>query len=194
MWLWTLSTSGTTEIVAEEEADDEEEEETPAKVTQKGLMLDFDAARKIAQGLGINLGDFGSLVEMLGDRARLLPVAERAEYLFGKKDMLAPVKRSKATEQLSLFSILGVDEADEESLGNLAVQPGKSVLDRVHQALLLFSTGRSEALKRFLVAEGVGRDQGFWSLAQALSALYPISVDEKRWVDGLMARKKGLGF
>jgi hypothetical protein len=31
-------------------------------------------------------------------------------------------------------------------------------------------------------------------LAQALSALYPKSSDEKRWVDGVLARKKGLGF
>jgi len=31
-------------------------------------------------------------------------------------------------------------------------------------------------------------------LAQALSALYPPGTDEKRWVDGVLARKKGLGF
>jgi len=38
------------------------------------------------------------------------------------------------------------------------------------------------------------RDQRFWTLAQALSALYPAGTDEKRWVDGVLARKKGLGF
>ena len=27
-----------------------------------------------------------------------------------------------------------------------------------------------------------------------ISALYPSSTDEKRWVDGVLARKKGLGF
>ena len=42
--------------------------------------------------------------------------------------------------------------------------------------------------------EGIGRDQRFWRLAQALSALYPAHSDEKRWVDGVLARKKGLGF
>jgi len=31
-------------------------------------------------------------------------------------------------------------------------------------------------------------------LAQALSALYPTHTDEKRWIDGVLARKKGLGF
>jgi len=68
------------------------------------------------------------------------------------------------------------------------------VLDRVHQSMLLFGVGRSEALKRFLVEEGVGSDARFWRLAQALSALYPNPSDEKRWVDGVLARKKGLGF
>jgi putative DNA methylase len=60
--------------------------------------------------------------------------------------------------------------------------------------MILFATGRTEALRRFLVEEGVGSDQRFWRLAQALSALYPSNTDEKRWVDGVLARKKGLGF
>jgi hypothetical protein len=44
------------------------------------------------------------------------------------------------------------------------------------------------------VEEGIGRDARFWQLVQALSALYPSQSDEKRWVDGVMARKKSLGF
>jgi putative DNA methylase len=46
----------------------------------------------------------------------------------------------------------------------------------------------------FLQETGVGRDQRFWRLAQALFALYPPQTEEKRWVDGVLARKKGLGF
>ena len=64
----------------------------------------------------------------------------------------------------------------------------------MHQAMLLFASGRSAALRRFVVDEGVGRDERFWRLAQALSALYPGGSNEKRWVDGLLARKRGLGF
>ena len=56
------------------------------------------------------------------------------------------------------------------------------------------AAGRGEALRRFLVEEGVGRDTRFWRLAQALSALYPPGTEEKRWVDGVLGRKKGLGF
>ena len=60
--------------------------------------------------------------------------------------------------------------------------------------MLLFGAGRSGALKRLLVDDGTGADARFWRLAQALSALYPSSTDEKRWIDGVLARKKGLGF
>lgn len=60
--------------------------------------------------------------------------------------------------------------------------------------MILFGTGRGEAVKRLLVEEGVGLNPLFWRLAQALSALYPSGTDEKRWVDGVLARKKGLGF
>jgi len=33
-----------------------------------------------------------------------------------------------------------------------------------------------------------------WRLAQVLSALYPSGNEEQWWVDGVLARKKGLGF
>jgi len=60
--------------------------------------------------------------------------------------------------------------------------------------MILFAAGRGEALRRFLVEESAGRDPRFWSLAQALSALYPAQTDEKRWIDGVLARKKSFGF
>ena len=68
------------------------------------------------------------------------------------------------------------------------------MLDQLHQSMILFGAGRSEAVKRFLADEGVGRNPLFWRLAQALSMLYPPGSDEKRWVDGVLARKKALGF
>jgi hypothetical protein len=71
---------------------------------------------------------------------------------------------------------------------------GITTLDRVHQSMILFASGRSEALRRFVVEDAVGRESRYWTLAQALSALYPSGSDEKRWVDGVLARKKGLGF
>ena len=70
----------------------------------------------------------------------------------------------------------------------------RTTLDRLHQAMLLFGAGRSEALRAFLVEDGAGRDERFWRLADSLSALYPRGSDERRWVEGVSARKKSFGL
>jgi hypothetical protein len=89
----------------------------------------------------------------------------------------------------------GGGKAETIMLGDgAAATPGVTALDRVHQAMLLFAGGRADALKRFIVEDGVGSDARFWKLAQSLSALYPAGSDEKRWVDGVLARKKSFGF
>jgi len=186
MWLWTLKT-------AENGNGKDEDEEA---VSSGGYVLEYDAARKIALGVGAHLDALATLVAVKGDEARLLPVDERSGFLFGKGD--APVtggRKKKKRRQKSLFAEL--DEAEESEGGwgeGGAPRPGQTTLDRVHQAMLLFASGRSAALRRFLVEEGIGRDGRFWTLAQALSALYPSNTQEKRWVDGVLARKKGLGF
>ena len=70
--------------------------------------------------------------------------------------------------------------------------PGSTVLDRLHQAMLLFSNGRSDALKRF-IEEDIAQDQGLWSLAQSLSALYPAGSEERRWVEGVLTQEEEPG-
>ncbi|MBN1887671.1 MAG: DUF1156 domain-containing protein [Thermoflexales bacterium] len=200
MWLWTLSTAGENggtdgpESEADEAEDEGQEIANRKSQIATGFVLEYDAARKIAQGLGAHLERLTSMVEVKGDKARLLAVSERARYLFGKDEGQAPARRAKKSAQLSLFQAL--DEAEEESGWGekSAPEPGETILDRVHQSMILFAAGRSEALKRFLVDDGMGRDQRFWRLAQAFSALYPPGTEEKRWVDGVLARKKGLGF
>jgi putative DNA methylase len=42
--------------------------------------------------------------------------------------------------------------------------------------------------------ESVDKAPPFWKLAQSRSALYVGGSEEKRWVDEVLARKKGLGF
>ena len=65
----------------EADDEDEEEEEGPKKKAKVlGFGLEYDAARKIAQGLGATLENLASVVEVKGDKARLLPVAERARH------------------------------------------------------------------------------------------------------------------
>ena len=68
------------------------------------------------------------------------------------------------------------------------------MLDRLHQNGPLFAVGRGEVFKRFLVERGARRDSRFWRLVQVLSALYPSGTEEKQWVDGVQAQKKGLKF
>lgn len=196
IWLWTLNaangTNGKGEFVDEEGEEESDGSAKKPKVT--GFILEYDAARKIAQGLGANLEQLDSLVEIKGDTARLLPVAERARSLFGKTEGKISSKRRSKEPQLDLFKVLEDAESDENFADASVSRPGETVLDRIHQSMILFAAGRAEAVKRFLVEDGVGRDQRFWRLAQALSALYPASTDEKRWVDGVLARKKGLGL
>ena len=61
---------------------------------------------------------------------------------------------------------LEIEEAQEAaSVADKTPAPGSTVLDRVHQAMILFSAGRSEAMKRFLVDDGIGNDPRFWGLA-----------------------------
>lgn len=89
----------------------------------------------------------------------------------------------------------------------------KLILSQTDKASLIAIVGGSEqpkerslrvtenfALFESWIAAYKGDEEGgengprFWRLAQALSALYPAHTDEKCWVDGVLARKKGLGF
>jgi hypothetical protein len=210
MWLWTIggggansngkkpSTEDVDEGIEEGTSDDDEESTAAGKAkVAGGFLLEYDAARKIAQGLGIHLEQCESLVEVKGDKARLLPVAERTTYLFGKgaTATTAGAGRKKKLKQRSLFEELDEVEAAEGGWIDLkGPPPGTTVLDRVHQAMILFAGNRGELLKRFLVEDGVGKDDRFWKLADNLNKLYPPGTEERRWVEGVLARKKGLGL
>src|SRR5205807_2024657 len=106
MWFWTLSTgtTGSADSEGDGESDSEEDEEEgskPARVS--GYILEYDAARKIAQGLGAHLEQLTGVVQVKGDKARLLPVSERAKSLFGKEEAKAPASKAKQPRQKTLF-------------------------------------------------------------------------------------------
>ena len=192
MWLWTLMAGTNGNGNSKDGGVEEEDEEAPSKSKLSGFILEFDAARKIAQGLGVRLENLPGLVEIKGDKARLLPVYERAPYLLGQEVM--PLKKRKKDKTTQMTFAGG--ESTAEIMGSPAVEksfsPGLTTLDRVHQAMLLFGEGRGEGLKSFL--QEIGQDQGFWSLAQALNSLYPVGSEERRWVEGVLARKKSMGL
>ena len=211
MWLWTLSARKVEKSAEDEsEADqpvDEDGGSTSAKIT-RGFLLEFDAARKIAQGLGVHLERCQSFVEIKGETARLLSVAERASYLFSKDATVEPraslnlgqeARRSKQSSRRSSKALKKCKSKSKpietEAASTLtAAKPEATILDRVHQAMILFSIGRGETLRRFLVDDGVGKDGRFWRLADSLNKLYPPSTEERRWIEGVLARKKGLGL
>jgi len=76
MWLWTLSTgaNGNGLKGSLDEDENEEEESSSKKAKLSGFVLEYDAARKIAQGLGAHLDELTGLVQVKGDKARLLPL------------------------------------------------------------------------------------------------------------------------
>ena len=107
------------------------------------------------------------VVEVKGEKARLLSVSERAKHLVGKGEAAPSVKKRKQ------MTLLDEEEVQPEHSGGKVSTPkaGTTILDRVHQAMLLFGLGRGEALKRFVVEEGVGKQPQFWKLAESLSPL-----------------------
>jgi adenine-specific DNA methylase len=184
LWLWTLraAANGKSDTEPEEAEADDEGEETSGPNRLAGLALDYDTARKLAQALGAHLEDLdkpGGIVEVNKGVARLRPVPERRKALLGE---------TKAPRRLAgtLFEV-----HEEAAVGGLP--PAETTLDRLHQAMLLFADGRSEALRRLLAAPGFAQDARFRRLAQALSSLYPASSPEKRWIDGVLAAARQTG-
>jgi SAM-dependent methyltransferase len=187
LWLWTLLARSNGAEEPDEVGDEEEEVAAQSKPT--GWALVYDDARLIFQALGADEAHLrrpDGILEVKGNTARLLSVMERRRFLLGVPQEAPPRRRRR--EQPVLF-----EELEPEAAEAVAFEPGQTLLDRLHQAMLLFADGRSEALRRFLVEEGYGRDIQFWRLAEALSRLYPASSREKRLVDGLIARRKSWG-
>ena len=100
LFLWTLQATdvrGTEEATADEEdvtaVDDDEDDEKPKK-KKAGLSLIYDVARRFSQPLGIHLEMWeGRIIEIEKGVVRLLPVAERAQQLFGDADAAAMSRR-----------------------------------------------------------------------------------------------------
>lgn len=194
LFLWTLqSTRG----VANDNGE-KAEEEPPTKKT-RGYSLIFDVVRRFAQPLGIHLDDWKDrIIEIEKGVVRLIPVTERAKQLFG--DVGAHVvadelERSPEDAQFTLFP--GVEDAAVPKVkgrrraramvtdSDLTTTREATTLDRIHAAMLLQKSGRTNALRALLKAEQ-DRSPDFLRLANALSALYPKGSEEKRLLDAML--------
>ena len=212
LFLWTVAASeGETAAHAEPEEEDDladdEEEETSSRRKPRGLTLVFDVVRRFAQPLGIALPRWeGRIIETRKGVVRLLPVAERAKQLFGEagaQAVAARIERNAAVGPVSLQGVLFPDlepaPARRAAAGrargrrravvlpdqDLTVALEATTLDRVHAAMLLQASGRTNALRALLRAEQE-RGPDFLRLANALSALYPRDSEEKRLLDAML--------
>jgi putative DNA methylase len=210
LFLWTVqSTNGqgngseaANEAEETDDLDEDDEEEAP-RSKPKGFSLVFDVVRRFAQPLGIHLPAWEDrIIETKKGVVRLMAVTERAQQLFGDAGSQAIADQlehnTAGTAQLTLFpdSPTGavprvrsrgrrrsgpVDVADE----SLSTKRGATTLDRVHAAMLLQSSGHTNAL-RALLADEQERGTDFLRLANALSALYPRGSEEKRLLDAML--------
>ena len=111
----------------------------------------------------------------------MLSAGAQTRNLFGKDAGEAPKGRKRKKSKQQKFDFMGeLNQMEEESgdwAGDLSGRAGSTILEQLHQSIILFGASRGEALKRFLVEDGIGTNPLYWRLAQALSALYP---SEKR--------------
>ena len=203
LFLWTMQSTAADSSSGngmEPEDDDEgdDEDEAPRRKAS-GYSLPFDVARRFAQPLGIHLDDWESrIIKTEKGVVRLLPVAERGKQIFGESGVAAAADEmdaaSNASPQLSLFpeeppTVRGPARRRGRSVTVAAdaMEPTLSAttLDRVHAAMLLQASGRSQALRNLLRAEQE-RSPDFLRLANALTALYPPGSEEKRLLDAML--------
>jgi putative DNA methylase len=164
----------------------------------QGFRLIFDIVRRFAQPLGIHLeGWEGRIIETDKDIVRLLPVTERGRQLFGEEGAAGLADRIERTpvsaRQLELFPAAR-EPAKPQPRGRrrrfTTTAPQSAVahattLDRVHAAMLLQASGRTNGLRTLLAAEQE-RGPDFLRLGNALTALYPQGSEEKRLLDAML--------
>ena len=205
LFLWTMQSTAENDSPKNGAGDDDgdqdvgdNEDETPRRKAS-GYSLPFDVARRFAQPLGIHLDDWESrIIKTEKGVVRLLPVSERGKQLFGESgaDALADEIESNAesSPQLSLFpeeapTVRGRGRRRGRSStltgGDAELTLSATTLDRVHAAMLLQASGRSQALRNLLRAEQE-RSPDFLRLANALTALYPRGSEEKRLLDAML--------
>ncbi|MDZ7392993.1 MAG: DUF1156 domain-containing protein, partial [candidate division KSB1 bacterium] len=206
LFLWTLQSSNgpQTSPLPEGEGDDNEPEEDDEQdagrdapsTKPKGFLLVFDVVRRFAQPLGIDLPKWeGRIIETEKGVVRLLAVSERAKQLFGEKGVDEIEERQFTTSDTNATGWFPGFEPEEyrpraggrriRISEEAATHAGVTTLDRVHAAMLLQASGRTNALRALLKAEQE-RGPEFLRLANALSALYPSGCEEKRLLDAML--------
>ena len=199
LFLWTMQSTSEGAFSEDRDANPDDEDDEAPRRRPSGYNLPFDVARRFAQPLGIHLNDWElRIIKTEKGVVRLLPVSERGKQLFGESGAEAVADQMEAaanvSPQLSLFPeeaprVRGRARRRGRSStptdGNTELTLSATTLDRVHAAMLLQASGRSQALRNLLRAEQE-RGPDFLRLANALTALYPRGSDEKRLLDAML--------
>ncbi|MBN1842595.1 MAG: DUF1156 domain-containing protein [Deltaproteobacteria bacterium] len=200
LFLWTLQSTKGGNGNNNNKKDSEGDEDDAQRPKSKGYGLIFDVVRRFAQPLGISLPTWEDrIIKMEKGTVRLLPVSERADQLFGKDGARAMATRleesPKTNPQLLLFPEM--EQVVPPKIRGRGCRPRVSIdtdsagfqeattLDRVHAAMLLQAGGQPNALRALIKTEQ-NRGPAFLRLANALSALYPKSSEEKRLLDAML--------
>lgn len=202
LFLWTLqATNGETGRDVGGRPVDVADDEGVVSGGSTSYSLVFDVVRRFAQPLGIDLPRWENhTIETEKGMVRLIPVAERAERLFGERGAAAVaawLEQEVNSGADVLQGVLFPDYEEAPTIGRVhksgvgetaevsAVKPGATTLDRVHTGMLLQAGGQTSALRALVKAE---RERGpdFLRLSNALSALYPAGSEEKRLLDAML--------
>ena len=208
LFLWTLQTTSmvpdeASKTESEDDVPDDADEEEYAPGPSKGFTLVFDVVRRFAQPLGIHLDSWeGRIIETRKGVVRLIPISERAEALFGREGAAAvadriedvgtrggPIQLTLWPEEVAPPQLKG-RRGTRTKTGADAPDPSlqsqkTTTLDRVHAAMLLQASGRTNAL-RALLKEEVDRAPDFLRLSNALSVLYPRGSEERRLLEAML--------
>jgi len=209
LFLWTHQSTSSNGAASdaggdegEGESAEDQDDDVPSTTSKKGLTLIYDVVRRFSQPLGIHLDTWNErIIETKKGIVRLLPVKERAEHLLGEdgaSGVADVIERSRGGPINYQFTFMKNGEERAPKTDRKARKRGKATpdeaptvasgtttLDRVHIAMLLQASGKSNALRTMLKSE---QDRGpdFLRLANALSALYPRESEEKRLLDAML--------
>ncbi len=202
LFLWTLQSS---DLPTENGDPGADETAAVAKKAAKGFTLPFDVVRRFAQPMGISLDAWnGRVIAQKKGVVRLLPVTERARDLFGEDGTAGAAAWIEHDSTASLQQVLFPEAAGAAKPRSNRMKSrnrrGRAIrldtdleldaaaattLDRVHAAMLLQSSGHTNALRRLIETEQE-RGPDFLRLADALTALYPRGSAEKRLLEAML--------
>jgi len=196
--LWTLRQSR-----ENPNGDTTDEGETSRKEQKPSSSdLPFDTASLLARGIGASiekLVDQNVIVMSKKQNSKyvsLLSPFDRRHYLLnvtnGKMNNEATIEKSIQLKIGESIDSAQLRQKAENTHKNVVDIPKRdSTLDRLHQAMLLFADGNTNALDR-LIKDVIGDNQTAWQLAQTLDTLYPEGSWERSKIEGVIDRYKSI--